>query len=174
MAAPQFVPVPPTANPRTYESPEHVPDRWTASRPADLRGRQPSGPQLGVQGPDQGYALRLAAQFRPRLRVQPGEHLEDALYGGMAVALRRASLFGRAPVIHDLVVAYTIWGFLDEFPPAELVEVRTTLFEGVGHPGHHQTELLRLVHRVPEATLRLPHTTIQIDYPRRWREFLGL
>ena len=54
--------------------------------------------------------------------MQPGESVDDAVSGCTAVALRRASLYGRAPVIHDLRIAFTIWGFLDAAPPAELVD----------------------------------------------------
>ena len=66
MAAPPFVPHSPVDKPRTYESPDHVPEAWRADRPGDLAGRQPAGAQLGYQGPDQGYGLLLAERFRDR------------------------------------------------------------------------------------------------------------
>ena len=124
-----------TSRPTTFPSP------WLADRPADIAGRQPAGPRLGYQGPDQGYALTLAARLRPELHVQSGEHVDDALAGCTAVALRRASMFGRAPVIHDLRIACTIWGFLDPSPPAELVDLRRPLFDGVANTLHHYDEL---------------------------------
>src|SRR3954451_18973896 len=104
MAQPQFVPQPPTDKPQVYRSPDHVPDSWTADRPADLEGRQPSGRSLGYQGPDQGFGLVLANRFRDRLHVQSGVSVDDAVQGCLGVALRRASLFGRAPTIHDFTV----------------------------------------------------------------------
>ena len=110
MAAPKYVPTLPTDSPRTYDSPDHVPDDWRPDRPGDLDGAQPRGPQLGTQGPDQGYALKLANLLRAALQLQPGERAEDAVRGCLGIALRRASLFGRAPVIHDLRLAFTIWG----------------------------------------------------------------
>ena len=73
MAAPKYVPTLPTDAPRTYGSPDHVPDDWRPDRPGDLGGAQPRGPRLGTQGPDQGYALRLATLLEPALRLQPGE-----------------------------------------------------------------------------------------------------
>ena len=91
-----------------------------ADRPAELADGQPAGPGLGYQGPDQGYALRLVRQFDGQLVLTNGEHASDAEAGCVAVALRRASMFGRAPVIHDLTVAFTIWGFLSGADP-ELV-----------------------------------------------------
>ena len=73
MAVPRFSPVPPTDRPRYYESPDHVPESWTPDRPGEIEGFQPAGPHLGEQGPDQGFALRIAAQLRPKLQMQPGE-----------------------------------------------------------------------------------------------------
>src|SRR6476659_1534559 len=109
MAAPPFVPADPTDKPRTYHSPSYVPAPWCADRPADIVGRQPDGPRLGKQGPDQGYALALAERVRDRVQVSEGEDVDDALGGCLGIALRRASLFGRAPVMHDLTLALTIW-----------------------------------------------------------------
>src|SRR5690349_19491448 len=132
MAAPKFAPMDPTAHPRGYESPPYVPDPWLPDRPAEVDGRQPTGPALGCQGPDQGYALSLAARVRPRLQLAPGESADDVLTGIVAIATRRASLYGRAPVMHDLTIGLTAWGFLDPAPPAELVAARRPLFMGLG------------------------------------------
>jgi pimeloyl-ACP methyl ester carboxylesterase len=46
-----------------------------------------------------------------------GRNHTDAIVGCIGVALKRASLFGRAPVLHDLTVALTIWGYLGDAPP---------------------------------------------------------
>jgi hypothetical protein len=174
MAAPQYVPVPTNENARVYGSPDHVPGSWLSDRPADLEGRQPSGLRLGSQGPDQGFALVLAERLRPLIHVQEGESVDDAIWGCLGVALRRASMFGRAPVIFDLIVAFSIWGFLDPSPPAELVKLRRPLFEGVRQVGHHYAEARAIADSIPEATLRLSHDEIKSGYPARWKEFLGL
>ena len=118
MAAPEYVPVKVTDQPARYESPDHVPDPWTADRPGDLDAlRQPEGRYHGDIGPDQGYALVLAKRFHDRLRLAEHEHAEDVVAGCVAVAMRRASMFRRAPVIHDLDIAFTVWGYLDRRPP---------------------------------------------------------
>ncbi len=130
MAAPQYVPTVVTERTKAYESPDHVPDPWRADRPGELPGRQPSGAQLGAQGPDQGYALTIAATFRERLQLQPGESADDAIRGCLGIALRRASMFGRAPVVHDLTIAFTMWGYLDPSPPADLVRTRWPAVRG--------------------------------------------
>ena len=173
MAAPEYVPVDRTRYLRTYESPPRRPESWRADRPGELvDGGQPSGPALGHQGPDQGYVLRLAHQFEGKLVLAPGEHERDALAGASAVALKRASLFGRAPVVHDLTVALTIWGFLGEASP-EQVEPRTHLFEDVAHPNHYG-ELGQIVDMVPESALRLTPAQVTEAHRADWRSLLEL
>jgi hypothetical protein len=173
MAAPQFSPTPVVDTTRSYGSPDVVPDAWHPDRPGDLVGFQPSGDRLGYQGPDQGFAIKIANGFRDRLQLQPGEHAGDAISGCLGVALRRASMFSRAPVVHDLTIAFTIWGFLDANPPAELVATRTQLFAGLGH-GHHYTEGRALADMVPEATLQMNPQQVAAAYPADWRTLVGL
>ncbi len=173
MAAPQFVPVDPTDRPRAYESPAYVPGSWTPDRPAGIAGRQPVGTRLGVPGPDQGYALLLAERLRPRVTVGAGESVDDAIGGCLGIALRRAALFGRAPVIHDLTIALTIWGFLDANPPTELAALRREQFAGVGHLAHHYAEAREIAENVPESVLRMTPSEVLSAYPSRWRTLVG-
>ena len=173
MSAPQFVPTDPVDRPRTYRSPDHVPGAWSPDRPAELEGLQPAGPGLGYQGPDQGFGLTIARRFAEKVTVQTGEHVEDALSGCTVVALRRASMYGRAPVIHDFTIAFTIWGFLDPVPPAELVALRKPVFDHVGDTLHHYAEGRAIAESVPESTLRQTPAQVAAAYPSRWRELLG-
>ena len=142
-------------------------------RPGEILGFQPHGLRRGNPGPDQGFALRIARQLAPSLRMQEGEHVDDAIRGCLGVALRRASLFSRAPVVHDLKMAFKMWGFLDEMPPVGLIEFRRPLFAGLRHVGHHYAEARNIADMVPEATLRLTPAGIDIDYASRWRELVG-
>ncbi len=153
MAAPDYVPLPTDDQPRVYVSPPWRPESWVADRPAEIQGLQPTGPRLGSPGPDQGYAMRLARQFEGKLVLTPGESEDDALAGALAIAMRRSSLFGRAPIVHDLTVGLTLWGFLTE-APAELVAARKPLFAAVASL-HHYVERAALADRVPEELLRL-------------------
>ena len=172
MAAPEHVPVDRTRPVRGYESPPRLADPWRADRPAEVvEHGQPEGDRFGHQGPDQGYALRLARHFEGKLTLTPGEHERDALAGAVAVGLKRASIFGRAPVVHDLTIALTVWGFLGE-APAELVALRKKLFEEVAHP-HHYAELRRLVDLVPEATLRQTPSQVTAAHAADWRSLLA-
>ena len=173
MAAPRFAPTPTTEDVRAYASPPHVPDSWMPDRPGEIDGPQPTGTRLGSQGPDQGYALVLARRLAPKIQLQPGERLDDAVRGSLGIALRRASMFSRAPVVHDLTIAFTIWGWFDAQPPAELVERRRELFSGVGNVVHHSAESRAIVDLVPEDTLRATPDGVRAAYPARWRELTG-
>jgi hypothetical protein len=174
VAAPDYVPVSPTDRPRSYASPDHVPLAWTSQRPGELVGRQPRSPRFGYQGPDQGYALTLAERFRDRIEVGPGETVDDAIRGCLTIALRRASLFGRAPIVHDLTVALTMWGFLDPHPPDDLRERRAAFFAGVADTDHHYPEGRAIADMVPEETLHLRPDEVLAWYPSRWRDLVGL
>ncbi len=174
MAAPPFVPTSSTASVRAYSSPDSIPDAWSADRPGDLVGRQPHGARLGYQGPDQGYAIGLAKRFAPQLKLQLGERRDDVVHGLLGVALRRASIFGRAPVMHDLRVAACAWGFLHAEPPTELTALRRRMFEGAANVTHHYAEARAIVDQVPEATLRMTPQQVESAFPQRWKELLGL
>lgn len=173
MAAPRFSPVPPTIHPRAYESPDHVPEPWAPDRPGDFDGFQPVGPGLGDPGPDQGYALRLASRLRPKLQLQPGENADDVIRGCLGVATRRASMFSRAPVTHDLTIAFTIWGYYDPNPPAELLELRRWMFEGLRLVTHHYAESRAVADLPPESTLRMTPAQVAAAYPAQWRTLVG-
>ncbi|HSH23538.1 MAG TPA: hypothetical protein VK975_05685 [Acidimicrobiales bacterium] len=168
MAAPEYVPTSPGQQPRRG-LPLPPPGPWTADRPADLGPHQPKGAAFGNPGPDQGYGLTLARRFADRLVVAEDESVDDAVAGCLGVGLRRASLFGRAPVIHDFEIAFTVWGFLGE-APAELVALRRPLFEAVDH---HYADQRAIANRVPEATLRLSHAEVKQRWPGEWRQLLG-
>lgn len=169
MAAPSFVPSTLAQQPRKGLRLPPA-ETWMADRPADLGPVQPAGPSLGTQGPDQGFALRLARRFEGRLVLSTDEHEHDVVAGCLGVALKRAALFGRAPVIHDLTVAFAVWGFLDQ-APGELVALRRPMFQAVGHD---YTRQRAIADAVPPETLRLSHTEVQRRFPADWRALLGL
>ncbi len=173
MAAPKFTPVDPTDRPRSYSSPEHIPAPWRNDRPAAVKGRQPTGSRLGFQGPDQGYALKLAEGLRKEIVLQRGESADDAIRGSLAIALRRASKYGRAPVIHDLNMAFGIWGWMLVSPPADLVKRRLELFAGLGNVAHHYSETRLLVDLVPESTMIMSQEQIKTGMPGSWHALTG-
>ena len=168
MAAPEHVPSNLGSQPRRgLPLPPARP--WTTGRPSDLGPAQPRGRRFGSPGPDQGYALLLAERFQGRLELAEGETEHDAVAGCMAVALKRASLFGRAPMIHDVRLAFTIWGFLGQVPP-ELLAFRRPLFQACSH---HYDDQRAIADQVPEEVLRAPHEVTLARYPAEWRALLG-
>jgi hypothetical protein len=174
MAAPEYVPTKPVQSVRSYESPPRRPQGWRADRPGDLSGDgQPWGDLLGTPGPDQGYAYRLVRQFAGKVFTADGEKDDDVVAGVMAVAMKRAALFGRAPVVHDLTVGFAVWGYLNDKPPAELVAARRELFEECANP-HHYAELRAVADAVPVETLRRPHGEVVEAHGREWRSLLEL
>lgn len=152
MTQPSFVPIAEADQVRPALRLEQ-PRQWVADRPADVRfPARPGGRQFGSPGPDQGYALRLARRFEGRLQLRPGESSEDVLVGASLLASRRSALFGRAPTIHDVATALSLWGFLGDSPPEGLVERRRLAFSAAAHDYATQRAL---VDRVPEAAIRL-------------------
>jgi hypothetical protein len=134
---------------------EHMPppDRWVADRPAEVvvGAAPPRGRRFGTAGPDQGFGLKLARLLAPRVQLAEHEHLDDAVAGCVGVGLKRAARFGRAPVVYDMELAYTVWGFLGG-APQDLVAYRRTRFLGA----HHDYWLQRdIAGRVREETLVL-------------------
>jgi hypothetical protein len=170
MAAPEYVPTKPGNRVRVYRSPPREKEPWYPDRPGELEGGQPRGDRLGNQGPDQGYALALARRFEGKLTLADGEHEADALAGAVAIALKRASLLGRAPVIHDLTVALTVWGFLRD-APADLVDLRRTAFAEVSSPARYVGQR-QLVDMVPESTLRMTPAAVADAATTDWRSLL--
>ena len=172
VAAPEYVPLSPLKPVRSYQSPPRRPDSWRPDRPGDSEVGFERGNLLGSQGPDQGYVYVLARRFQGQLALARDEREEDALAGCSAVALKRASLFGRAPVIADMTVALIIWGFLGDAAP-DLIAFRQPLFAEVANP-HHYPELRRVVDRVPDESLRRTPDDVADAHRADWRSLLTL
>lgn len=171
MSAPQFVPISPVAQLRSYTSPPRRTDSWTKDRPSEIEARQPHDDRLGVTGPDPGYALTMASRYAGKLLLQPGGDAKesDVLRGAAEIAMKRAALIGRAPILADVTVALTVWGFLDATPAAELLRLRRRMFEGVHHIAPHYPLLRELADAVPaDVLLRHPGAIKQL-HARDWR-----
>ncbi|HZD66904.1 MAG TPA: hypothetical protein VE152_12465 [Acidimicrobiales bacterium] len=169
MTQPDYVPITPADRVRPVERlPTPLP--WWARRPADLRGSvHPLGALLGVPGPDQGYALQLAERFRERLVLAAGESPEDAMAGCLGVALRRATAFDRSPVIYDLELAFTLWGFLGD-APEDLLAHRRPLFQSAAHDYWSQRAIAAAV---TEQALRLSPAQVR-EHLGDWRSLVDM
>ena len=151
MAQPEYVPSSPYERDRaTQQLPP--PKRWEATRPGEtVDTGVPEGDGFGKQGPDQGYALFLGKRFADKLELVEGEHRNDVINGCLGVATKRASLFGRGPVIYDWEAAFTVWGYLGG-APTTVVQKRVELF---AEASHHYWKRRAIADAVPESTLRM-------------------
>mgnify|MGYP001559955591 CR=1 FL=1 len=151
MAQPEFVPVGIKDEPRPGDI-LPPPERWVANRPGEtVNGAQQSGDGFGSAGPDQGYALFLGKRFADKLELVQGEHKADVIAGCLGVATKRASVFGRGPVIYDWEVAFSVWGYLGGASTV-IVQKRVELF---AEAGHHYWKRRAIADAVPESTLRM-------------------
>ena len=164
MAQPEYVPLNAADRVRAAERiPPHA--GWRQDRPAEIvRPGVPTGRRFGSPGPDQGYGMSLAERFADKVTLAPEEHLEDVMAACLPVALKRASVYGRAPVIFDLELAFTLLGFLGD-APADLLEFRVPLVQGAAHNYWSQRAA---VDRVDEATLRMTPAQVRAKLPE-WK-----
>lgn len=144
------------------------PKQWYLDRPAEqVTLEPPVGRRFGSAGPDLGYGLKLARRFDDKLTLTEGEHLEDAIAGGFACGARRASFFGRAPVIYDMQWAFGLWGFLGG-APADLVEWRRPLFRGAAE---HYWDQREIVDAVKVDALKLSPASV-LEKLNNWKDLL--
>lgn len=176
MAAPNYVPISPVADVRTYDSSPRRPESWTQDRTSEIENRQPIADALGVTGPDPGYALTMVEHYRGKLLLQPAGYAyeEDVLRGAAEIAMKRAALAGRAPILADVTVALTVWGFLDAMPDPELVALRRDMFEAVHHISADYFRLRALPDAVPAWVLAGTPVAIARRYAADWRSCLDI
>lgn len=175
MAAPEYVPTDPADKPRlVWKSPPRRPESWKADRPGDFpRDAQPRGVRFGSPGPDLGYVYTLLPLFAGKLKLTEGENRHDVEVGCVQIAMKRSSLFGRAPVSHDLTVAFTVWGFLDDDPPPDLVAIRRPLFEGARHMNSY-VEQRTIADTVPDEALLKTPAAVTAAHASDWKSLLDL
>lgn len=128
---------------------------------------------MGSQGPDQGFAIKLANGLKDQLVLHSGEHAEDAVAGCVTVALKRASQFMRAPSIHDVKAAFNLFGFFDTAASMDLINKRRELFAEVHHP-HHYAERRAIADMVPADLLRLSPQQIEANIPNFHAVVMGI
>jgi len=132
-----YVPVPLDERPRqqqNFAAGVHMPPArgWVADRPGDLRSRPPRGPLTGNPGPNVGFALTLAQRARDRLRLEPGEQVDDAVAVVAELAMKRAATFGRAPTILDVDFAIELLGYAGA-APEDVRRWRPGVVRGAAH-----------------------------------------
>ncbi len=133
-----FVPPDPDARPRQQQNlPPGVAlppaSHWRADRPGDHSGPTAGyGELTGRPGPNVGFAYTVAERAKDRLRLGPHEHVDAVVAVVAEIAGKRAALFGRAPVIHDVEHAMNVLGY-DGSAGIEFVEARTLMVLDAAH-----------------------------------------
>ncbi len=170
MAIPSYVPVDPRLKPRDYESsPRRGNDWYAKKRPGEIiPSEMPTGGLYGNHGPDIGYAYSLVHRLADKVHLVAEERLEDAQAGAIAVAMRRAAMNGRAPVLADLDVAFTIWGFYDPQPASGLRVLRAEMFEGARAPIHGYDLRREISNVVSEHALTMTPAAVAAAHAQDW------
>jgi hypothetical protein len=123
---------------------------WRADRPGDLgAGQTLVGTLRGTPGPNVGYGYTLAERARDRIQVAPHEDRHDAISVVAEIAMKRASAFGRAPVIGDVDVALSLLGY-DGSGDDSFVAWRT---RAVHDAAHHYPLRRAIIDSVPASLL---------------------
>ena len=170
MAAPKYVP-PPVQQTKYYQSTAKIRHSSGVERPAEIYIHNANEAGTGHPGPDQGYALRLVKDFKDKIFLFPGEHWQDASEVAVLTALKRASLFGRAPCAHDIEAGLWIWGYLDSNPEDQLIEIRKGNFGHIGS-GHNYLKRRYVSDAVSSSSLKRPLDQIRMDYGKSWRTMI--
>jgi hypothetical protein len=151
-----YVPVPLDERPRqqqNFAAGVHMPPArgWRADRPGDER-RTRRGALTGTPGPNVGFAVALARRAQDRFRLEPGEHVEDAVAVVAELAMKRAATFGRAPTILDVDFAIELLGYAGAAPE----DVRRWRPGVVRGAAHEYVVRRAIADTVSGALLRLP------------------
>ncbi len=125
-------------------------EHWRPDRPGDLGAAQPHGELLGNPGPNVGYAYTLVDGVKGEFVLAPHEHAYDAAAVVAEIAGKRASSFGRAPVMPDIRRAMAILGY-DGSADDEFAKARTLAVQEAAHEYRRRREI---VDSVPVELLR--------------------
>ncbi|NNN10742.1 MAG: hypothetical protein HKL83_02655 [Acidimicrobiaceae bacterium] len=152
MTQPDYVPIAESEEVRKFWVQPASPEAGVVKASQLSLPDQHRGDRRGSPGPDMGYALKLGQRLKGTLELSPHEHEEDAIAAVVALAMKRASLFGRAPVSTDLEVSASLLGYRGGVS-LEIKAKTAKLTFGVSHD---YQRLRTLVDSVIEESLRLP------------------
>lgn len=139
-----------------------APKGWLASGPGYVGKDQiiRHGKLIGHAGPNIGFAITLAKRASKNWYLVKGEHIEDVEILLAEIAMRRASFFGRAPIVGDIGFASHLFGFHGE-PEQGEEHWRPKFVHGTGHDEHKRRII---VNSIPEEIIsgnaELNHETI--------------
>ena len=153
MTQPDYVPL--DAGSRLRQTDElSVPKAWIPDRPSEhgvLKDSEPKqGKFFGTPGPGSGYALKLTRHGMEILGLDQGGDREDAEVVVSAIVIKRASLFSRAPVIHDVRFTLALLGYVGDDVPVGTSELRRNVIRGAAHD---YFLVRRILESIPASTL---------------------
>lgn len=127
-----------------------VPESWVADRPGDEDSKlNGAGELFGNAGPNIGYAYTLVGRIYDSLILSSNEHRHDVEPLVAEIAMRRASHFGRAPIMKDVDCAVHLLGLGAELDNEETKQ-RVLLIHDCGHNEHKRRTI---VNSIPDELL---------------------
>lgn len=149
-------------SPKRIDTPRHeqnmpegvdtpVPQAWIGNRPGDdLLQKKDNELLLGNPGPNIGYALKIVNNEFDTLYLVEHENEHDVVALLAEIAMRRASVFGRAPVKADVVLAAHILSY-DVEPTQGEEKWRPQLIHNCSHDEHRRRQI---VNSVPQMIIK--------------------
>jgi hypothetical protein len=130
---------------------------WRADRPGDAAAAvagtaHPEGALRGRPGPNVGFGYTLAQRAHDRFQLAAHEDAHDAVSVVAEVGMKRASAFGRAPVMADIELAMALLGY-DGSADAGFAAWRA---RAVHDAAHHYPLRRAIVDSVPDELLARP------------------
>jgi hypothetical protein len=135
--------------PEGVEVPTPLP--WVAGRPGDeaIAPVVPEGEYYGHPGPSIGFAMTLVNRQWDNIVLVDHEHRHDVEPLLAEIAMRRASFYGRAPIIDDVKLAIKILSY-DAAPTQGEEKWRPHLVHDCGHNEHRRRAI---VNSIPEEII---------------------
>lgn len=142
--------------PQKSDSPRHqqnmpegnenpVPKSWVADRPGDMENAGKSqGSLFGHAGPNVGYAYTLVAHVFDTLFLSTNEHRHDVEPLLAEISMRRASHFGRAPIMKDVDCAVHLLSYGLELDEGAMNN-RVYLITDCGHDEHKRRSIVNSI-----------------------------
>jgi hypothetical protein len=135
--------------------------------PIPGEGRRPVvAPGFGLPCPDAGYALFLAALAVEHLVLEFGDRRDDAECAIATVAVRRAGMLGRAPLLQDVEIGRTLLAY-DQPTDADFARWRARWICGIARDVDLRQRLADAA--LASETLRPP---LDADAVHGWRATL--
>lgn len=137
--------------------------QWSNPRSGKITSSDANESLMGSAGPSGGFALKLVHEQLAKMVMSDDEEAADIAIGLGVLVSKRASIFGRSPIIFDVHFFEVLFG-LDGTQDQSLIEFRKMFFRGAAHSYLVQRQL---ADAVPESTLRLSQGALEAQIDRQ-------